>query len=171
MERHIDLWTSEVTLDLLREGETIQNDLRPSNTPSTVANISKKFTREKHKGNVTNAMKLLTDNMQNGILPLNQKTLNPSKQKHPRGKKSELDGLLTDTPEQVHPKKFDAIIANLVKRAAVRTRGGAGPSGLDANGWRRILITKQSGTSSTDLCKAIAEVIKKLCTTDNLHHR
>ena len=30
------------------------------------------------------------------------------------------------------------------------------------------MITKQFGTSSTDLCKTIAEVIKKLCTADNL---
>ena len=49
-----------------------------------------------------------------------------------------------------------------MKRAAVRTRGGAGLSGLDADGWRRIL------TSSTDSCKAIAEAIKKLCSADNL---
>ena len=110
MERRIDLWTSEVILDLLRERETIQNDLRPSNTPSTVANISKKFTREKHKGNVTNAMKLLIDNMQNGILPLNQKALNQLKQKHPQGKKSELDGLLTGTPEQVHSKNLTELL-------------------------------------------------------------
>ena len=73
--------------------------------------------------------------------------------------------LLTDTPEQVHPIKFVVINTDLVKRTAVRTKGGAGPSVLDADGWRRILITKQFGTSSTDLCKAIAEVIKKLYTT------
>ena len=94
--------------------------------------------------------------------------MNQLKRKHPQGKEAELDVLLTDTLEQVHPIKFDAIDADLVKRAAVRTRGGAGPSGLDADGWRRLLITKQFGTSSTDLCKAIAEVIKKLCTVDNL---
>ena len=122
-----------------------------------------------HKGNVTNAIKLLTDNIQYAILPLNQNTLlNQFKQKHPHGKQAELDVLLTDTPEQVHPMKFDAIDADLIKGAAVRTRSGAGPSGLNANGWRRILITKQFGTSSTDLCKAIAEVIKKLCATDSL---
>ena len=80
------LWTSGEILELLHEGETIQKDLRPSNTPSTVAEISKKFTREMRKGNVTIAMKLLTDNMQNGILPLNQKTLNQLKQMHPQGK-------------------------------------------------------------------------------------
>ena len=33
-----------------------------------------------YKGNVTNAMKLLTDNTQNGILPLNHKILNYLKQ-------------------------------------------------------------------------------------------
>ena len=113
-------------------------------------------------------MKLLTDNMQNGILPLNQKTLNQLKRKHPQGKEAELDVLLTDIPEQVYPIKFYAIYADSVKRAAVITRGGAGPSGLDTDGWRRILITKQFSTSSTDLRKAITEVIKKLFTADNL---
>ena len=72
-------------MDLLNEGEKTQKDLRPSNTPSTVAEISKKFTREINKRNVTNAMRLLTDNMQNGIVPLNQKTVNQLKQKHPQG--------------------------------------------------------------------------------------
>ena len=83
LERCMDLWTSGEILDLLHEEDTIQKNLRPSNIPSTVAEISKKFTREMHKGNVTNAMKQLTDNMQNGILPLNQKTLSQLKQKHP----------------------------------------------------------------------------------------
>ena len=123
MDQRTDLWTLEEILNLLHEGETIQKVLRPSNTPSTVTEISKKFTREMHKGNVTNAMKLLADNMQNGILPLNQKTLNQLKQKHPQGKEAKLDVLVTDTPEQVHPIKFDAIDADLLKRAAVRTRG------------------------------------------------
>lgn len=33
---------------------------------------------------------------------------------------------------------------------------------------KRILITKQCGNCSTNLCTAIAEVIKKLCAADNL---
>ena len=32
-------------------------------------------------------MKLLTDNMQNGVLPLNEQILNMLKQKHPEGKR------------------------------------------------------------------------------------
>ena len=104
-------------------------------------------------------MKLLAENMQNGIHPLNQKKLNQSKQKNPQGKEAELDVLLTDASEQVHPMKLDALDADLVKRVAVKVRSGAGPSGLDADGWGRILITKQFSNSSSDLCTAIAELI------------
>ena len=53
-------------------------------------------TESPNKGNVTNALKLLTNNMQNGILPLNHKTLNQLMQKHPQGKQAESDVLLTD---------------------------------------------------------------------------
>ena len=34
--------------------------------------------------------------MQNGIIPLNHKTLNQLMQKHPQGKQAEFDVLLTD---------------------------------------------------------------------------
>ena len=99
---------------------------------------------------------------------IRSKNLDPVKAKHRQGKKAELGVLLTDTSKQVQPIAFDTIDADLVKKAAVRKRDGAGPSVLDANGWRRILITKQLGTSFTDFCKAINEVVRKLCTVDNL---
>ena len=38
-----------------------------------------------------------------------------------------------------------------------------GPSGLDADGWRRILCSSTFGTTTLDLRKAIAEMTKKLC--------
>ena len=44
------------------------------------------------------------------------------------------------------------------------TRGGSGPSGMDADGRRHILLSKDFGDAPNDLCKAIASVIKKLCT-------
>ena len=34
---------------------------------------------------------------------------------------------------------------------------------MDADGWKRILTSKQFAESSTDLCTAIANIIKKLC--------
>ena len=56
----------------------------------------------------------------------------------------------------------------MLKKAAAKTQGGAGPSGMDAEGWKHILTLTSFGKSSTDLCKTFAEVIKKLCTIK--HH-
>ena len=43
------------------------------------------------------------------------------------------------------------------------TKVGSGPSSLDADEWRRMLTSREFGTSSTDLRKTFAQVIKKLC--------
>ena len=43
------------------------------------------------------------------------------------------------------------------------TKGGSGPSGLDADEWRRMLTSREFGTSLTDLRKTFAQVMKKLC--------
>ena len=44
------IWISGEILDLLHERETIQKDLRPSNTPAAVAKNSKKFTQPNARG-------------------------------------------------------------------------------------------------------------------------
>ena len=51
----------------------------------------------------------------------------------------------------------------MVLRAASITKGGSGSSGLDADGWRWILTSNSFGTASPDLCKSVADFIKKLC--------
>ena len=68
-------------------------------------NIQKVFIRNE-KGNVNSAMKILTDNMKNGILPLKRQTLNQLQLKHPEGKEASQEILLTDTPETIHPIKL-----------------------------------------------------------------
>ena len=162
------LWHAGEIMEFLKDAETIQKDLRVSNTPSTIGEISKKFTREIRKGNINNAKKLLADNMQNGILPLSDQNLYQMKQKHPHGKVADPEILLPDIPEEIHPIKIHSIDAESVKKAIIKTKGAAGPSGLDADGWTRILTSNQFGNSSSDLCKIFAEVIKKLRTTEDL---
>ena len=120
------------------------------------------------KGNINSAMKLLADNMQNDILSLNDQTLHQIKQEPPHGKDAYPELLLPVIPEEIHPIKFHSIGAESVKKAILKTKGAAGPSGLDADGWKRILTSNQFGSSSNDLCKTFAEVIKKLCTTEDL---
>ena len=128
--------------------------------------FQKKITREMRKGNAHNAMKLLTNNMKN-VLPLNKKTLEQLKQKHPQRRDADPEIMLPDKPEETHPIKFHSIDAENVRKAALKTMGGAGPSGLDADRWKRIFTSSKFGDSTDDLCKTFAEVIKKLCTVEN----
>ena len=75
LDRRLELWESGGVMELLKESDTIQKNIKATNKTTSISGISKKFTREMMKGNVHNAMKLLTNNMENGVLPLNKKTL------------------------------------------------------------------------------------------------
>ena len=161
LERRLELWESGEVMELLKESDTIQKNMKATNKTTSINEISKKFTREMRKGNVHNAMKLLTNNMKNGVLPLNKKTLEQLKQKHPQRRDADPEIMLPDKPEEIHPIKFDSIDAENVRKAALKTRDGAGPSGLDADGWKRIFNSNQFGNRTDDLCKTFAEVIKK----------
>ena len=107
--------------------------------------------------------------MQNGVLPLNEKTLKLMRQKHPEVFRATESILLTDDFEKVHPIKFECITEESVRKTALKTKGGSGPSAMDAEGWRRILTSKQFGNSSSDLCKTIVRMTRKLCTVEDQH--
>ena len=96
------LWHSGEVLDLLKEAQTIQDGLSSITKPKTIGEISKRFAELMQKGNVNGAIKILTNNMESGILPLNEKTLKLLKQKHPISTKASEDVLLPDEPERIH---------------------------------------------------------------------
>ena len=167
LERRLELWELGEVMELLKESDTIQKNMKATNKTTSINEISGKFTREMRKGNIHNAMKLLTNNLKNGVLPLNKKTLEQLKQKYPQRRDADPEIMLPDKPEEIHPIKFDSIDAENVRKAALKTRGGIGASGLDADGWQRIFTSNQFGDSTDDLRKTFAEVIKKLCTVEN----
>ena len=78
------------------------------------------------------APSLLSSNMQNGVLPLIDETLQLLSQKHPEEKTPSNNILLPDTTVQVHPIRFEEI--NSESNTTLRSKGGAGPSGLDGDG-------------------------------------
>ena len=118
LERRLELWASGEVMELLKESDTIQKNMKVTNKTTSVNEISKKFAREIRKGTFHNAMKLLTNNMKNGVLPLNRKTLEQLKQKHPQRRDADPQILLPDKPEEFHPIKFDSIDAENVRKAA-----------------------------------------------------
>ena len=52
----------------------------------------------------------------------------------------------------------------MVKEAALKTKGGSGPSRLDTDGWRKILVSMSYRRINADLRRAFVNVIKKICT-------
>ena len=164
LERRLELWHKGEFEELYIEGKTIQASLKTTQNPSSIAEISKKFKQEMAKGNINSALKLLTNNMENRILPLNKDTLSKLIQKHPKGKTASQDILLNGALRNIHPIKLQSVDEEMIRKAAIRTKVGSGPSGMNANGWHRILASNNFGTSSVDHLKAFANVVQKLCT-------
>ena len=85
--------------------------------------------------------------------------------KHPEGQPLEPNCIQSQHPRTLpyHPAVFDKISARLLRRHAMNTHGSAGPSGLDADDWRRLLSA--FGQTSTNLCKLVAKFAKRLATS------
>ena len=150
----------------MHEGETIQKNLTQQLTKGDIGKISKKFAALMRKGNANATINLLTKNMRNGILPLNNETLNLLRLKHPDPQDAHESVMLSDLPERIHPVKFEVIDAEMIRKAVMKTRGAYGPSGLDADGWKRILLSKNFGESTSNLCQTLVKVTIKLCTEE-----
>ena len=149
--------------ELLYEGQTLQGRLKWPNSSMIIAKISMKFRILMSKGNVNGALKLLTKNVSNGFLPLTDATLQLLKQKHHESREPPPKVLIEGPVRKIHPVVYDDFDESLVLKAAMLMKGGSGPSDLDADGWRRMLTSREFGTSSTDLRKTFAQLIKRLC--------
>ena len=137
---------------------------------TTESETSRKFKELIQKGNVNGAIKLLTNNMKGGTLSLNDQTMELLHAKHPEGKTpcTMLTYQVRCEIPTVQPIIFEAIDDEMVLKAAQLTKGG--PSGMDADGWRKILTSRVYGETGNDVRRAFANSIKKMCTdeiTDN----
>ena len=123
------------------------------------------------RGKVNKALRLLSSNSSGGVLDLDEVIPDSNSpratreilvEKHPPGKPASTNSILQDTQTPVNPILFENLNAEAIRKAALKTSGTAGLSGLDAHAWRRL---RSSFKSSSDLCSALASVGKRLCTT------
>ena len=105
------------------------------------------------------------------FLPLSTKVgestvLNELVKKHPNPSPATPLSLINPTSTIVrscHPVIFDCLDGDLIRRTAIRIQGLAGPSGVDALGWRCLCTSFR--TASFDLCHSLASVAKRFSTS------
>ena len=174
LKRRMELWKAGNLNEILLEGRCIQKHLpKPSKRRDKTA-LAKTFQNLMSRGKVNKALRLLSYNSSGGVLGLDD--VNPASshvnlphttreiliEKHPLGKPASTNSLLQGSPMQVNPILFENLNAETIRKAALKTNGAAGLSGLDAYSWRRLC---SSFKSSNDLCSALACVGKRLCST------
>ena len=87
---------------------------------------------------VNKALKLSGSSNKGGILPLTEETFEMLLEKHPKASEASNDILIQKRVKKVHAVLYDRIDSEMVRDAIEKTRGSAGPLGLDADDWRRI---------------------------------
>ena len=127
-------------------------------------NKAKIFANLVMTGQVNSALRCLSDDQGGGILPLSDDVMEQLKGKHPEPQGVQLGSLLFGPIEDVSDTLYHEINGDMVRDAALRTKGSGGPSCVDANGFRRILTCKSFKRSGSELCEAIASMTRRLCT-------
>ena len=169
LERCLDLWGKGEIQELLQEGQVIQRRLatgRAHTNDFKVEDISRHFASRMSHGDVKAAIALLDSDDRSGApmgLDAPLVSEDPSwtvcdelLKKHIKGQPAHSAALksLDGCGKRFHPVIFEALDGALIRNAALRTRGAAGPSGLDAFGWRRLCNSFQC--ASNDLCSSLA---------------
>ncbi len=129
------------------------------------------------EGKTKAALQLLTNRSKGGVLHLDSTISSSSgesstvleelKSKHSTSHPATAEAIHpivgNEVPSNVHPVVFNSIDAAVIRTAALCTTGAAGPSGIDAKGWRRLCTAFK--TASAYLCHCLALLAKRISTT------
>jgi len=162
LKRRLALWQEGKIDELIREGRAIQQRLSKGKRADP-PNKAKIFANLVMNGQINSALRYLSDNNCEGVLPLTDETMKQLREKHPAAKEAKLGSLLFGPIDDVQPVIFQQIDGEMIREAALRTKGSGGPSGIDALGFRRMLACKSFKKSSEHLCQAIATLTRRLC--------
>ena len=165
LSKRLALWKEGEISKLLREGRMLQGrigKLKAFDQPEK----SKIFAKLVLEGQINSALRFLSETSTGGVLELTDDVMAQLKEKHPNPQPPTLGSLLfgpinDDIPESV----YSEINGEMIREAALRTKGSGGPCGVHANGFRRMMASKSFKQSSTKLCEAIATMTRTLCTT------
>ena len=175
LERRMKAWYDSDIEQLLHEG-TIQSRFSLASWQArSEEQLARSFSKLMFEGKVKPAIHLLATHSRGGTLNLDsQVPVGDSSDelasvsdvliaKHPKGQPVKASAVVKPktTPQTPHPIMLEGIDATLIQSMALKTDGAAGPSGIDAYGWRRLLAFFQR--ESTALCEAVAMVARWIC--------
>ena len=168
LERGLKLWEKGDINSLVIEARTIQRQREKRTTMTNEAKsegqMARTFSKLMMEGKVKAALRILAQDGNGGMLPLNNEVLEALREKHPARKPAVPSALITSDSRSQEPSHFilyDQLDGQLIRKTALKTDGAAGPSGLDAAGWKRLCTSFQY--ASTDLCDAMASTARRLC--------
>ena len=101
-----------------------------------------------------------------GVHTLTEEIKEILQSKHPAGRDADPSVVLECTVDPPQPVIYEGITADKVEKIAKNMNGSGGPTLLDADIWKEILCSKTFGNNRADLCQAIADLAKKLCTNE-----
>ena len=171
--RRLQAWHAGDIDGLLREGRVLQRSLEKKHQLSE-DQLASRFSRLMLAGKTKAALRLLSEEGRGSVLPAHQhidpddpcskSVLQVLKEKHPPPGDVLQEALLSQSSNvaESHPVLFDNITSDTIRRAALRSGGSAGPSGLDAAAWQRMCTSFKG--SSTELCAALALFARRIST-------
>ena len=127
----------------------------------------KSFTRLMLQGRVSAALRFI-GSQESSLLTVSETVLQDLKALHPPSVQPESESLLKGPLPKVMSQEviFENINAKLIYNCAKQSSGSAGPSGADAEMWKRLLCSKQFNKRPAELCSTVAELARKLCVSE-----
>ena len=143
--------------------EECRDILHKIKTKKTQQNVSQAFSKLRLQGKVHAALRFLSNESSGGILDLSDETLASLREKHPSPADNKENSLLYSSIIDLRTLNFN-INERKIQEVANLAKEAAGPSGLDANQYRRLLCSKQFNREGKDLRDLTATLAIKLAT-------
>ena len=163
LTRRLNMWTIGNFDEMMKEGRGIQQQLKANQGTESADHIAKVFAKLMLQCKVRAALRLLEKASNLGVAELSDQTMRELANLHPEAAEPEMIMMGQGEIPYFDPVRFSNIDEGSIAKASLRTRGAAGASGMDADSWRRILVSKNYGKTGKDLRTAIAKMAQKLC--------
>ena len=169
--RRLKMWLNGEIEQLFKEAEAVQKRTTKSKSNNRTRDMFRDFDAHMSAGKISNALRSVNDCEKGGVLSLSEKIDNKTvfdilKDKHPPPKSCDDAYVVASSGNNLpyHPVIFDRIQAGAIRRAGMKTHGSHGPSGVDANEWRRWM--SNFSQSSTSLCRTVARLAVRIATEE-----